>query len=279
MKKFFKTLGFVIGLPILWSIILGLITGAYIGYYSVANKVNISLLPKDELMKILTPVNYKLTLIGDVTFLIILFLIFLFTKEKLIRRCRFHKLSLKNIGLISLTSIGIAFLIILLMQVFSSLFPSLFKSYEMVSNSITASHGSFITLLGLIVLIPIFEEIFFRGVIFGFLRDNFKFPIALIVQALIFGIAHGNLVQGTYAFILGLFLGIVFYYTDSLFASITAHITYNLFGVLLIPMLLGLSTVISPLIILLIEVVVALFTLILGGRLLSKSLRSQANMF
>lgn len=279
MKKFFKTLGFVIGLPILWYIISGFITGAYIGYYSAANKVNISLLPKDELMKILTPVNYKLTLIGDVTFLIILFLIFLFTKEKLIRRCRFHKLSLKNIGLISLTSIGIAFLIILLMQVFSSLFPSLFKSYEMVSNSITASHGSFITLLGLIVLIPIFEEIFFRGVIFGFLRDNFKFPIALIVQALIFGIAHGNLVQGTYAFILGLFLGIVFYYTDSLFASITAHITYNLFGVLLIPMLLGLSTVISPLIILLIEVVVALFALILGGRLLSKSLRSQANMF
>lgn len=279
MKKFFKTLGFVIGLPILWYIISGFITGAYIGYYSAANKVNISLLPKDELMKILTPVNYKLTLIGDVTFLIILFLIFLFTKEKLIRRCRFHKLSLKNTGLISLTSIGIAFLIILLMQVFSSLFPSLFKSYEMVSNSITASHGSFITLLGLIVLIPIFEEIFFRGVIFGFLRDNFKFPIALIVQALIFGIAHGNLVQGTYAFILGLFLGIVFYYTDSLFASITAHITYNLFGVLLIPMLLGLSTVISPLIILLIEVVVALFALILGGRLLSKSLRSQANMF
>lgn len=279
MKKFFKTLGFVIGLPILWSIISGLITGAYIGYYSVANKVNISLLPKDELMKILTPVNYKLTLIGDVTFLIILFLIFLFTKEKLIRRCRFHKLSLKNIGLISLTSIGIAFLIILLMQVFSSLFPSLFKSYEMVSNSITASHGSFITLLGLIVLIPIFEEIFFRGVIFGFLRDNFKLPIALIVQALVFGIAHGNLVQGTYAFILGLFLGIVFYYTDSLFASITAHITYNLFGVLLIPMLLGLRTVISPVIILLIEVVVALFTLILGGRLLSKSLRSQASMF
>ncbi len=279
MKKFFKTLGFVIGLPILWSIISGLITGAYIGYYSVANKVNISLLPKDELMKILTPVNYKLTLIGDVTFLIILFLIFLFTKEKLIRRCRFHKLSLKNTGLISLTSIGIAFLIILLMQVFSSLFPSLFKSYEMVSNSLTASHGSFITLLGLIVLIPIFEEIFFRGVIFGFLRDNFKLPIALIVQALVFGIAHGNLVQGTYTFILGLFLGIVFYYTDSLFASITAHITYNLFGVLLIPMLLGLRTVISPVIILLIEVVVALFTLILGGRLLSKSLRSQASMF
>lgn len=279
MKKFFKTLGFVIGLPILWSIISGLITGAYIGYYSVANKVNISLLPKDELMKILTPVNYKLTLIGDVTFLIILFLIFLFTKEKLIRRCRLHKLSLKNIGLISLTSIGIAFLIILLMQVFFSLFPSLFKSYEMVSNSLTASHGSFITLLSLIVLIPIFEEIFFRGVIFGFLRDNFKLPIALIVQALVFGIAHGNLVQGTYTFILGLFLGIVFYYTDSLFASITAHITYNLFGILLIPMLLGLRTVISPVIILLIEVVVALFTLILGGRLLSKSLRSQASMF
>lgn len=279
MKKFFKTLGVVIGLPLLYSTILGIMTGGYLGYYAKANHINIASLSKIEMMKILAPVNYKLSLIGDVAFLIILFIIFLFTKEKLIKRCRFHKLNLKNTGLIALTSMGLAFGIILLMQIFSALFPSFFKSYAIVSNSITGAQGSFIALFGLIVLIPIFEEIFFRGVIFGFLRNNFKLPIALIVQALVFGIAHGNLIQGSYAFILGLFLGVVFYYTNSLLASITAHITYNLFGTLLIPMLAGLTTTISPLIILLIEAILALCGLILGGILLSKNLRTQSSMF
>lgn len=39
MKKVFKTLGFVIGLPLLYFFISNLVSGIYIGVYFVINKV------------------------------------------------------------------------------------------------------------------------------------------------------------------------------------------------------------------------------------------------
>ncbi len=82
-----------------------------------------------------------------------------------------------------------------------------------------------------ILLAPIAEEIIFRGMTMKLARKiTRKFWIANIIQALFFGIAHGNWVQGTYAFVLGLMLGYIYKKYNSLIASVLAHMTFNFAG-------------------------------------------------
>ena len=50
---------------------------------------------------------------------------------------------------------------------------------------------------------------------------------------------HGNIVQGIYTFILGLVLGIIYIYTNSLYGSMLMHIIYNLLGAVVLSKLYG----------------------------------------
>ena len=85
------------------------------------------------------------------------------------------------------------------------------------------------------MLAPIAEEIIFRGITFKLARKfTAKFWIANTIQALMFGIAHGNLVQGTYAFALGLVIGYIYRKFNSLWAAMLAHLTFNFAGTWLV---------------------------------------------
>lgn len=80
------------------------------------------------------------------------------------------------------------------------------------------------------VMAPLFEELFFRGLIFGVLKKFAPFLIANITQALAFGIYHGNIIQGIYAFLLGMFIGVVLLLTGSLCYTILLHMSINFAG-------------------------------------------------
>ena len=51
--------------------------------------------------------------------------------------------------------------------------------------------------------------------------------IAIIISAIIFGVAHGNAAQGIHAFISGLLLGWMFYRTGSIIPGLVLHWTNN----------------------------------------------------
>lgn len=80
------------------------------------------------------------------------------------------------------------------------------------------------------VLAPTFEELFFRGLILGVLRKFIPFFIANITQALAFGIYHGNIIQGIYAFLLGMFIGVILLLTGSICYTILLHMSINFAG-------------------------------------------------
>ena len=165
----------------------------------------------------------------------VLYFIILRKKENnLIKRCKFHKINLVSI----LKIVGIAIALSSFSCAMVSLLQSKFKSYSTVSNSIGSAYGSILAMLCLIVLVPIFEEILFRGLIFNELRKVCNKYMALIIQALIFAIFHGNPLQMIYTFALGIVLGTVYMWSDSLWSNIICHITYNLFGTIIIPMAL-----------------------------------------
>ena len=60
------------------------------------------------------------------------------------------------------------------------------------------------------ILSPIAEEVVFRGLVYNRLYRFFGLPFAVIGSSLLFGAYHGNMVQASYGFILGLFMAIIY---------------------------------------------------------------------
>lgn len=79
---------------------------------------------------------------------------------------------------------------------------------------------------------PLAEELVYRGFVYGRLRARCSENAAAVLSALIFGILHFNLVQGVYAFVLGIILAHIVYKTGSLSAAAAAHMAANLVSVL-----------------------------------------------
>ena len=94
-----------------------------------------------------------------------------------------------------------------------------------MSNFSTSS--PWLTYCYVLLIGPISEELIFRGAILDRLYLAFPFWAANLLQALLFGIYHMNLVQGIYAFVLGAVLGLVRVSVGTIFASIGTHIIFN----------------------------------------------------
>ena len=87
-----------------------------------------------------------------------------------------------------------------------------------------------IYVLTLCFVIPVTEEITFRGVIFGQIRREFGPWISVFISALFFGILHGISVQIGYAVMCGIIIAACYYLTDSILAPILLHCIFNVFG-------------------------------------------------
>ena len=140
----------------------------------------------------------------------------------------FHPLQF--LGLILLTP-GTQFFTSILIGVVSTVFPSWLEAYEELMES--AGMGNEITIFMMIysvLLAPISEELIFRGVTMRIARRAFPFWIANIIQAVLFGAFHMNMLQGVYAFVLGLILGYICERGGSIYLSIIFHFFFNLWG-------------------------------------------------
>lgn len=83
------------------------------------------------------------------------------------------------------------------------------------------------------ILIPIFEEAVFRGLLFRVLRKWISFPWATLLSAVAFGAYHGNLVQFVYAGICGVLLAYWYEKYQSIIAPIWSHMVMNLIAIVL----------------------------------------------
>lgn len=116
-------------------------------------------------------------------------------------------------------------------------FKELFAQYGKLVDSITGVGSSWVLLFAVNVVAPIGEEFLFRGLIQGYGLRNFAPVLAIGLQALIFGLYHGNIIQGVYAFFMGAILGLVAHKTGTILTSIVLHISVNA-SLLLVPEML-----------------------------------------
>lgn len=82
------------------------------------------------------------------------------------------------------------------------------------------------SVLAVAVIPAIFEELFFRGIIFSQLK-NLSLKKASIIAGLLFGLGHFNPQQFLYAFAMGTLACVVVYITKSIFPTMILHFTIN----------------------------------------------------
>lgn len=164
------------------------------------------------------------TIAWVVTFIVIL-LVYFVSKKNIINETKLNKgISIKMIVICIICGIGINVSIdgiLTLINIYD-----LVPEYEQLMTSIN-NNEFYKTLIFVGILSPVFEELLYRGIIFNKLRTGFSIFGAVMIQALFFGIGHMNLVQGTYAFLIGILFGYVVAWTGSLYSSIILHITIN----------------------------------------------------
>lgn len=105
-------------------------------------------------------------------------------------------------------------------------------TYEEVAESIY-SGSQIMIMFRTIFLASFVEELLMRGLCYHALSRVLGVAAGNVLSALIFGIIHGNLLQGLYAFILGVLFAFVYeVYGRKLFVPVLAHISANLVSVL-----------------------------------------------
>lgn len=86
--------------------------------------------------------------------------------------------------------------------------------------------------LSVVVIAPVFEELLFRGMVQKELSDIMPEYCAIIIQGVMFGIAHGVLAQSIFAAAYGVVLGVIYGRTKNIAVVILAHMFFNMSSVL-----------------------------------------------
>ena len=116
--------------------------------------------------------------------------------------------------------------------------PNLMEGYAHIIESSGISALTPLTIITTIILAPIGEELLFRGITLKWLEDALgKFWLANILQAIMFGVFHANIVQGLYAAVMGLVFGYVRKKYNSMYAAILLHALVNFFGTVISPLI------------------------------------------
>lgn len=124
-------------------------------------------------------------------------------------------------------AIGCQFLFTGMIRLLSTYMVKVFTDYKSVLDHITSGKTILVVLLT-VVIAPVCEELIFRGMVLRQANRYLSFIEANILQSLLFGIYHGNVVQGVYAAILGFLLGMVTNQYKSIVAAILLHMLINI---------------------------------------------------
>lgn len=91
------------------------------------------------------------------------------------------------------------------------------------------SFGRYVLSMIIIALLPaVFEEFCFRGGLQNILTRWFKGPwVAIILTSIVFSAVHASYYGFLVRFALGVALGLIFYYSGSLWLSVLLHFLYN----------------------------------------------------
>lgn len=181
----------------------------------------------------------------------------------------------KSLAILLLVGVSAQFFVGGLLGIVELLFPEAMAEYSEFMEDTSVGVFAIVSALSIAVLAPINEEIACRGVMFECAMRAMSpdwnatdgaryravsaraFWIANTLQALAFGALHMNLIQGSYAFALGVLEGWVFWRTGKLRYAMLLHFALNASSYLVEPLYPLLSVVPTGLVIVLAAVMCA----------------------
>lgn len=136
-----------------------------------------------------------------------------------------HRLSPGEILLLLFMGAGVAQYGNLLASIVQVLLQD--NAYSDTMTQITEGKSLWMLIFWMGIVAPVAEEAVFRWLVFLRLRDFLSLWKAAVISAVIFGIYHGNAVQGVYAAVLGVVFAWVLEKSGSLWSSVLLHIGAN----------------------------------------------------
>lgn len=94
---------------------------------------------------------------------------------------------------------------------------------ETVNNPFDVS----VLVLLTIVMAPLVEEVFFRGLLQGLLQERFNAPVAVVGASLAFTFVHFQLIQSPALMLVGVAHGLIFWRTGRIGAAVVSHAVFN----------------------------------------------------
>ena len=105
----------------------------------------------------------------------------------------------------------------------------LMEQYIEAASSLEMGRWPWLSFVVTVIGAPVVEELIFRGMIYRHLKKAMPRLgwLALVLQAVIFGAAHGQLLWAAFTFALAIVLGLLYDYFDSLWPCILTHLCFN----------------------------------------------------
>ena len=132
-------------------------------------------------------------------------------------------------GSLGLPMVWISFLINLAQS--NAWLRTQYESYTKAIQTLIRPDGYFwLEILAVVIMIPIAEELLFRGILQGEIRRVAPAWIAVLLSALAFALFHLMPFQIAFVILPGLVLALVYELTRNLLIPIFMHMVYNFFG-------------------------------------------------
>ncbi|MDO4622370.1 MAG: CPBP family intramembrane metalloprotease [Eubacteriales bacterium] len=116
---------------------------------------------------------------------------------------------------------------------------AVFTGYTTVGVKAFENQNLFLLLLSTVVLGPVCEEVFFRGMTFRRARAQWGFLPAAVLSSVLFGLYHMNVIQFLYACGIGLLLARIYQSSGDLRLPVLAHMCVNAWAIAADPFLEG----------------------------------------
>lgn len=132
---------------------------------------------------------------------------------------------IKIIGMLSVLTLGI-----IVMYFFQDLFEEILGIInELEMGEMTAWNLVFL-FISICIFAPIWEELFFRGILLRRFAMKWKVTTSIIVSSLIFGLLHAGGSSIFHAFLFGCFLAYTYLKTKNIWVPIILHSVSNFFS-------------------------------------------------
>lgn len=140
-----------------------------------------------------------------------------------------------NIRSASPMMFGSAFVCGLTLQIPIGLILALIPFSDSVVNNhnelmTAATSPMWVQMLYSVIIAPVIEEIFFRGIAHDRLAKAMPVPLAAIISSVGFAVIHGELLAIIVAFVCGLVLSLLYSKFNTVLVPIAFHIGFNLFA-------------------------------------------------